>query len=278
MLESKTSPWMLELLSLLHQHPAPCANLSGGDLKTLSAFLMGYRAARVDLGAPAASEEEEALLRGFTAWLKRRFRDDRGVSWETIVEEQYQRIRSSRSGKHAQYLKGSAGLFFDLFEQYLDSVRLGYPRVDLHEPHAGEMFLPRRDRIPPPIPDLIDVESGTRERTWLCQFARQVPFDCAGLAAMVGSRARQLYRENLSRDNLEQWAEGIVLKVTLRRRLPRTLEVRVARRGTAPNWEVAADTWVMVALEEKCGRITKWQGVPREEWRLWPLPPGGIAG
>lgn len=267
------NPWLLDLLSLIRGRPG--MYLGSEEVRTLSTFLLGYRAARVDLGAPETTEEEEALFTAFTPWLKEKFADNRNVSWETIIEDQFLRAPTTTEARRQRSpTDGSAKLFFALFEEYLATRQLAYTKIDPRSTAPGELFHPRREGPSTQIPELVTRDDGARERTWTVQFRSQVSPPSESFARAVAERAQQLYRQNLAEKALEHLAGDISLQVALRRTLPRTLEARIARGGTAPNWDVAADTWVMIALEEQCGRITKWQNIPREEWKLWPIPPG----
>jgi hypothetical protein len=125
MLESKTSSWLLDLLSLIRVRPG--AFLGSEEVRTLSAFLWGYRAARIDLGAPEFGGDENSLLQNFTTWLKVRYADDRDVSWETLIEDAFLRTPTTiEFRRRTSPTDGSAKLFFKLFEEFLADVQLRY--------------------------------------------------------------------------------------------------------------------------------------------------------
>ena len=68
---------------------------------------------------------------------------------------------------------------------------------------------------------------------------------------------------------------GRELHVRVKRLSPRVLRVDIARRGDSPNWDLAADSCVLEELDARAP-ITHFQRVPRERWRLWPIPSGAL--
>jgi hypothetical protein len=50
----------------------------------------------------------------------------------------------------------------------------------------------------------------------------------------------------------------------------RTCNVSIGRNREAPNWDMAKDTFVMLALERFAAPIISWQGRARADWTLWP--------
>jgi hypothetical protein len=115
---------LFEALSIIRLRPGMF--LGGEEVRTLSAFIIGYETARSDLGQPGMSEEEEQLFAGFQSWLKQKFSEERTtLGWESIVEEQFLKAPTTSEYRRARSpADGSAVLFFRLFDDYLDGMNL----------------------------------------------------------------------------------------------------------------------------------------------------------
>jgi hypothetical protein len=95
----------------------------------------------------------------------------------------------------------------------------------------------------------------------------------ADLATSVRDLALAEYRRSLAETGIPGHPGlDAILDVVVTRTAPRTFSIRVARGGTAPSWDVAADTWVMFAVEALVGPIAAWEGIHRRAWKLWPRP------
>jgi hypothetical protein len=127
-------------------------------------------------------------------------------------------------------------------------------------------------RPPPDPPPLERSSTGEVSRTWLLQFASVVPLEQGALSQEVSSRAQaRLVSEQVRKD-----ADARSLTVHTRRIKPRSVEARIfyPTDGNA----AAADSAVLLALEDVLGRITKLQGRDRILWDGWPLPSTRVAG
>ena len=120
---------------------------------------------------------------------------------------------------------------------------------------------------PPPAPPALETNSiGQVSRTWILQFASVVPFEQGALSQEVSSRAQA----RLASERVPPLDDARSLTVHTRRIKPRSVEARIfypTNENTA-----AADSAVMLALEDVVGRITKLQGRGRIMWDGWPLP------
>jgi hypothetical protein len=132
--------------------------------------------------------------------------------------------------------------------------------------------LAARPPEPPPFPELTRRADGLRERVWKVKLAGRATRAGDDLSPDLRDRALREYQRCLADQGVEGGTEAILdVRVTIA--APRSYLVAIARGGSAPNWDMAADTWVMHALEALTGPIVAWQGVPRVRWKLWPLPP-----
>ncbi|XXX75544.1 hypothetical protein WMF30_48630 [Sorangium sp. So ce134] len=132
----------------------------------------------------------------------------------------------------------------------------------------------------PPVPELRLRADGLRERVWNAKMKARAPPVSEEFSSQLRDRALKQYRQCLADQNAEGVADdGALLDVHAEVAGPRSYRVAIARGGAAPNWDMAADTWVMHALEAMAGPIVAWEGVARALWKLWPLPPTApIAG
>jgi hypothetical protein len=124
---------------------------------------------------------------------------------------------------------------------------------------------------PLPVPELTQRADGLRERVWRVKLAGRATRPGHELAPELRDRALREYQRCLA----DQGVDGAetILDVRVTTAAPRSYFVAIARGGSAPNWDMAADTWVMHALEALAGPIVDWQGAPRVLWEVWPLPP-----
>ncbi|HTN92600.1 MAG TPA: hypothetical protein VL242_53395 [Sorangium sp.] len=132
----------------------------------------------------------------------------------------------------------------------------------------------------PPVPELRLRADGLRERVWNAKMKARTSPVSEEFSSQLRDRALKQYRQCLTDQNAEGvGADGTLLDVRAEVAGPRFYRVVIARGGAAPNWDMAADTWVMHALEAMAGPIVAWEGVPRALWKLWPLPPAPpVAG
>lgn len=129
-------------------------------------------------------------------------------------------------------------------------------------------------RFEPPVPELLQRADGLRERVWQVKMKGRALRAGDSFSLELRAWALQGYRRTL----LDQGAadddgSGALLDVRVEIAAPRSFKVAIARGGAAPDWDLAADTWVMHALEAVAGPIAQWEGVPRTLWGDWPLPP-----
>lgn len=131
-----------------------------------------------------------------------------------------------------------------------------------------------------PIPELRLRADGLRERVWQATMKTRTSPVGEEFSSELRDQALKQYRQCLVVQDAETGVEaGMLLEVRVEVAGPRSYRVMVARGGAAPNWDMAADTWVMHALEATAGAIVAWEGVPRALWKLWPLPPTApVAG
>jgi hypothetical protein len=124
-----------------------------------------------------------------------------------------------------------------------------------------------------PVPELTRRADGLQQRVWGVKLAGLASRAGDDLSPELRERALREYRRHLADQGDVEGGADALLEVRAERTAPRSYLVTVARGGAAPSWDTAADTWVMCALEVLVGRIEAWQGVPRAQWKLWPLPP-----
>ncbi|WP_437934338.1 hypothetical protein [Sorangium sp. So ce341] len=125
----------------------------------------------------------------------------------------------------------------------------------------------------PPIPELRLRADGLRERVWRAKMKARTSPVSQEFSSQLRDRALKQYRRCLADQNAEGAADEALLDVRAEVAGPRSYRVVIARGGAAPDWDMAADTWVMHALEAMAGPIVSWEGVSRALWKLWPLPP-----
>ncbi|WP_437313587.1 hypothetical protein [Sorangium sp. So ce385] len=125
----------------------------------------------------------------------------------------------------------------------------------------------------PPIPELRLRADGLRERVWRAKMKARTSPVSQEFSSQLRDRALEQYRRCLADQNAGGAADEALLDVRAEVAGPRSYRVVIARGGAAPNWDMAADTWVMHALEAMAGPIISWEGVSRALWKLWPLPP-----
>jgi hypothetical protein len=126
----------------------------------------------------------------------------------------------------------------------------------------------------PPIPELTVRRDGLLERLWLVKMKGRASLGGEDFSSELRDRARREYKQCLVDQAFGHVDDDeTVLDVRADVVGPRSYKVAVARGGAAPNWVMAADTWVMHAVEILVGPIAAWENTPRERWKLWPLPP-----
>jgi hypothetical protein len=127
-----------------------------------------------------------------------------------------------------------------------------------------------------PVPELVCRADGLRERSWrvATSSSRASPPD--GLAAELRVRALREYARSLSQHGHPD--DDVALEVQAEVTGPGTYTIVIARGGTAPSWEMGADTWVLYALETLAGTITSLQEENGVLWDCWPLPARGGSG
>ena len=123
---------VIELLSILRRRPG--TYLGDEEVRTLSTFLHGYLAGRLDAGDQIASSE--ALMEAFRLWLSTNGGEAPNLGWATIIEARFVAehddppVRSPHRGSRTD---GSARLFFALFGEFLASRGSAY----LEAPEVG---------------------------------------------------------------------------------------------------------------------------------------------
>lgn len=124
-----------------------------------------------------------------------------------------------------------------------------------------------------PIPEFVRRADGLQERAWKVETASTVASLPADVAAELHRRALREYARSLSRHGHHGPPDDdVVLDVRVDVAGPGRYTIRIARGGSAPSWEMGADTWVLYALETMAGTITSLQGEDRRLWDRWPIP------
>lgn len=124
-----------------------------------------------------------------------------------------------------------------------------------------------------PVPELVHRADGLREREWRVETASAVASLSDNLAAELHRRALHEYARSLSTHGHHGPPDDDVgLEVRADIAGPGSYKITIARGGSAPSWEIGADTWVLYALETVAGTITSLQGEDRRLWDRWPIP------
>lgn len=124
-----------------------------------------------------------------------------------------------------------------------------------------------------PVPELVPRADGLREREWKVETAPAVASLPDNLAAELHRRALHEYTRSLSRHGHHGPPDDdVVLDVRAEIAGPGRYTITIARGGSAPSWEMGADTWVLNALETVAGTVTSLQGEDRRLWDHWPIP------
>src|SRR5262245_39362460 len=111
------SSWVLEFLALWR--PRVGMFLGDEEIRTLSAFLLGYEMALADAHSRAARDAN--VLQEFTAFLKAKFGDS-NMSWEWIVEQRFQQtpeLWPSEYRRSRSLTDGSTRLLYVLLDEFL---------------------------------------------------------------------------------------------------------------------------------------------------------------
>jgi len=117
--------WLLHVLAVVRIRPGTF--LGDEEVRTLRAFLEGYEGARIDMGLAGMSDEDQALLSDFTAWLKERFGHST-MDWSWIVQERFREGGGLGGARGARSTTdGSTALFFQLLEEFLAARKLRLP-------------------------------------------------------------------------------------------------------------------------------------------------------